>query len=198
MTVRSIAMGIGLLLLPAAAAAQHGDGAATPSRAAPREAGQFDFLVGQWELTVRPKATGLAARLHGAPRLLGTWRAWRAFDGWGVEDELRIVDGSGNPMALTHTLRVFEATGRRWVQTGLDVYRGRFTSAAASWNGREMVVTSRGTDPEGRAYVSRSRFHDITAASFRMQQDRSLDDGRTWDEAVLRIDARRVADTARR
>jgi hypothetical protein len=31
-----------------------------------------------------------------------------------------------------------------------------------------------------------------------MQQDRSLDDGKTWTEAVLRIDAKRVATTAPR
>jgi hypothetical protein len=115
-----------------------------------------------------------------------------------VEDELRLMDGSGNPLSLTHTVRVFDATGRRWAQTALDVYRARFSTATAEWRDGEMQVTSRGTDPEGRAYVSRTRFHDITPTGFRMQQDRSLDDGRTWTKAVLRMEATRVAAIAPR
>ena len=67
---------------PALARGQHGDGAA-PSRIAPRDASQFDFFIGQWELVVKPAATTLAARIHGAPKLLGSWKAWRTLDGWG-------------------------------------------------------------------------------------------------------------------
>jgi hypothetical protein len=185
-----------LLCLPAAAAAQHGS--AAPSRTPPREATQFDFLVGQWELTVRPKATTLAARLHGAPRLLGVWKAWRAFDGWGIEDELRITDPSGNPMALTHAMRAYDAAARAWAQSTFDVYRGRFTSATAEWKGTEMLVTSRGADQDGRTYQARMRFYDITPTTFKVRQDRSLDEGKTWDEAVLTMEAKRVAAAAAR
>src|SRR5437764_1451564 len=89
---------VGVLMLPGLAAAQHGTpGASRPAAAPPTEASQFDFLLGQWELTVMPKVSSLAAAIHGAPRLLGTWKGWRAMDGYGIEDELRIVDGSGNP-----------------------------------------------------------------------------------------------------
>jgi hypothetical protein len=193
---RTVVTIIALLGAPAVAIAQHG--VTLPSRVAPREAGQYDFLVGQWELTVTPKATGLAARLHGAPRLVGAWKAWRAFDGWGVEDELRIMDRSGNPMSLTHTLRAFNATTQEWIQTTFDVYRARFTSATAAWRGNEMLVQSRGTDEEGRAYVARMRFHDITPTGFKARQDRSLDGGKTWEEGVLTIEAKRVAAAAAR
>ena len=187
-----------LLLLPQAARAQHSTPAAAPSVTAPREASQFDFLVGQWEITVRPQATGLAQRIHGAPRLTGIWKAWRGLDNWGVEDEMRIVDGSGNPLSLARSIRVFDAGARKWSQTTLDVYRARFTSGTAEWTGDVMTVTGRGTDQEGRAYVNRTRFTDITASSFKVQQDRSFDDGRTWTEGVLRIEARRTAGAAAR
>jgi hypothetical protein len=158
---------------------------------APAEAKQFDFLVGEWEVVVRPKASGLAQRIHGSPRILGTWKAWRALDGWGIEDDLKLMDGSGNPTTLSHSVRVYDATARRWSQTSLDVYRGRFTTATAEWRDAEMVLTSRGTDQEGKPFVTRTRYYDITATSFKFQQDRSYDDGRTWDEAVLRIEAKR-------
>lgn len=190
---------LALLVMPSALRAQHTRAAASmPSSAAPREAAQFDFLVGEWEISVRPQATGLAQRIHGVPRLAGTWKARRGLDNWGIEDEMRIVDGSGNPMSLAHTVRVFDAGARRWSQTTLDVYRGRFTAGTAEWTNGEMVLSSRGTDQEGRAYLNRTRFYEITPTSFKWQQDRSFDEGRTWTEAVLRIEARRTAAAATR
>lgn len=187
------------LATPASMHGQHREGSPrTPALAAPREVAQFDFLIGQWELVVRPKVSGLAARIHGSPRLLGTWKAWKGFDGFGIEDELRIIDASGNPTSLSHTLRVFDPTARRWTMTTLDVYRTRFSAASSEWRNGEMVSTSNSTDSEGKPMVVRSRFHGITAGSFRYQQDRSSDGGRTWNEGVLKIEAKRVAPAAAR
>jgi hypothetical protein len=186
-----------LLVLSVPAAAQHGGGGASV-RSAPAEATQFAFLVGQWELTVRPNASTLAMKIHGVPKLAGTWKAWRAFDGFGVEDELRITDASGNPRSLSHAMRFYDATAKRWTATTLDVYRGVFTPSTANWRDGRMTVTSRGVDGEGKAYVARSVYSEITSASFRLRQDRSMDDGQTWTEGVLTIDARRVAATASR
>jgi hypothetical protein len=184
---------------PTTALAQHGGGTPRPPvTTAPREATQFDFLVGQWELEIRVPSRGLAQRLHGSPRLSGAWKAWRGLDGWGIEDELRIVDGSGNPMSLNHTVRVFDAAARRWTLSALDVYRGRWTTATAEWRDGEMRVSGSGTNAEGQAYVNRTRFYDISAQGFKMQQDRSTDGGRTWTEGALRIEAKRVAATAPR
>jgi hypothetical protein len=61
-----------------------------------------------------------------------------------------------------------------------------------------MRIDASGTDADGRAFVSRSRFHDIGPSGFRFQQDRSYDDGRTWTEGHLRIVAKRVAAIAPR
>lgn len=202
MTSRLIT-GAAILLLapPATAIGQQHSGGGRPgalATAPPREASQYDFLVGQWELTVRVPAQGLAQRIHGTPRLIGTWKAWRAMDGWGIEDEMRITDAAGNPMALTHSLRVYDATARRWNLTTVDAYRGRVTAATAEWRGAEMILSGSGTDPEGRAYVTRTRIHGISANAFRFQQDRSTDGGRTWEEGTLRIEARKVAEVAPR
>ena len=188
---------IAIVVLPCVASAQHPGGGATASTA-PAEARQFDFLIGHWELVVRPKVTTLAARIHGAPKLLGTWKAWRAFDGFGIEDELRIVDASGNPTSLGTSMRAWSVGERRWLVTTLDAYRGRMTSASAEWRGTEMVLTGRGTDAEGKPTLLRTRFFAITPAAFRFQQDRSSDEGKTWDEGVLKIDAKRIAAAAPR
>lgn len=186
------------VFLPCSARAQHGAAAPQAPASAPAEARQHDFLVGQWELVVKVPPAGLAQRIHGVPRLVGTWKAWRAFDGFGVEDELRITDEAGNPRSLSHALRYYDRSARTWSITVLDVYRGRLTSATGEWKDGRMVHSGRGIDPEGKPALVRSRFHDITPTSFKWQQDRSSDNGKTWSEGTLRIVARRVAAAAPR
>jgi hypothetical protein len=171
---------------------------AVPATGVPVEAAQFDFLIGQWDLVVKPKASGLAARIHGAPRLLGTWKAWKALDGRGVQDELRIVDASGNPSALSLAVRVWSAADRRWNATSVDAYRGRVSTSSATWSGSVMEASGKGFDPAGAAVTTRTRFTAITPSSFRFTQDRSADEGRTWEEGVLVIEAKRVSATAPR
>jgi hypothetical protein len=185
-----------LLFAPALLMAQH-PGGTPPSRSIPGEAKQFDFLVGQWELVVKPQAVGLGQRIHGVPKMLGTWKAWRALDGWGITDELRITDESGNPRGLSHATRMFDATSRRWTISTADVYRSVFTSSTAEWKDNRMNVASRGTDAEGKPYSSRTRYYDITPSSFRFLQERSFDDGKTWNRTLI-IEAKRVAATAPR
>lgn len=188
------------LVASATGHAQRPSAPATPRSpsVAPREAEQFAFLVGQWEVTVTPKVNSLAARIHGSPKYLGTWKAWRAFDRFGIEDELRTMDRSGNPYSLTHTLRFYDATQAKWSLTSLDVYRSGLSNAVAELRGSELMVTSAGRDAEGKAYVQRARFFDITPTSFRYQADRSFDSQRTWETGVLKMEARRVAAAAAR
>lgn len=186
------------LLLPSVAIAQHSGSAAPPPPVAPREGTQFDFLVGQWELVGRPQATTLAQRLHGVSKLPGTWKAWRALDGWGVQDELRLTDASGNPLLLAHSVRYFDSAARRWSISAVDVYKGIVSTASADWRGEEMIVNGNGKDAEGKMYISRATFSKITPTSFTYRLDRSYDNGKKWTEDVTRIDARRVAAAAPR
>jgi hypothetical protein len=191
---------VAAIAMPTAGMAQHaGAGAAVPPAAvAPQEANQFDFLVGEWRLTVEPRVSGLAARIHGVPKLVGSWKAWRAFDGWGIEDEMRILDASGNPVALTHVLRAWDPAAKHWIITMLDVYRARFSSSAAEWHDGAMTLSGSGTDAEGKPYIGRTRFFDITPTRFRYQIDRSYDNGKSWTTGVTKIEATRVAAAAPR
>ncbi|MFI5312044.1 MAG: hypothetical protein ACHQQ3_12470 [Gemmatimonadales bacterium] len=184
--------------LPAVASAQHGGGGPPLVTKSPTEASQYDFLLGQWDLTVKPQASGLAQRIHGGPKLQGTWKGWRAIDGWGVEDELRIVDASGNPLALTHFVRVYDATAKHWKVAAVEAYRGRITTSSAEWKGTEMVASSEGTDEEGKAFISRTRIFALTPTSFTYRSDRSFDGGKKWEEGILTIEARRVSASAPR
>ena len=198
MKARLILMSCALILSPSAVFAQHGSGAPPLDTRAPREASQFGFLIGQWDLVVKPKATTLATRIHGMPKLQGTWKAWRAFDGWGIEDELRIVDASGNPQALTRFSRVFDPAAKRWNLSSLDVYRASFKQGTALWQDNAMVSVTQSVDGEGKPVMVRTTMSKITPASFRYQQDRSDDGGKTWNEGTLVIEARRTAASAPR
>ncbi len=189
-----------LLFLPARPArAQHGGGAEPLATRPPADATQFDFLVGQWDLTVMPQVSGLAGMIHGAPKMKGMWKAWRTLDGWGIEDEMRIVDESGNARALTHFLRVYDAAGRGWKVAAADAYRGTIAVSSAKWTGAAMESTSGApaTDADGKTYTTRARITDITPAAFRYVQERSYDGGAKW-EATLKIDAKRTAAVAPR
>jgi hypothetical protein len=186
-----------VLTCPLAVVAQHSsDAAATSAASTPAEAKQFDFLLGQWQLEVRPKVSGLAAIIHGAPRLVGTWKAERSPDGLGIEDEMRIFDASGNPMSLNRAHRVYSGAEGLWKISGQDVTRSRNSESTAKWLGAEMQVDGHSADADGKPTIIRTRYFDISANSFRMRQDRSSDNGQTWDEATLSVDAKRVAATA--
>jgi len=152
---------------------------------------QFDFLLGQWDVEVRPKVSGIAAAIHGAPKLGGTWKAWRAMDGLAIEDELRILDASGNPISLTHGMRIYSKADRRWKSGSLDAYRARFSESSGEAAASELVMSGRGTDPQGQPVMTRARYLDIGANGFRMLQERSADEGKTWEE-TLTIVAKRT------
>ena len=179
--------------------AQHGGSAApAAATAVPAEAAQFDFLIGQWELEVTPKVSGLVGMIHGSPKLVGSWKAWKAFDGYGMDDELRILDASGNPRALNYSQRIYDTKTQAWLINGLDVYRTRFGSATGKWKDGEMRVEGSGQSPEGKPVLTRSRFYEITPERFKMRQDRSTDNGASWDEGVLTVVATRVSRKATR
>ncbi|MDR7271661.1 hypothetical protein J2X20_004329 [Pelomonas saccharophila] len=186
------------LALSGIAHAQHGGAAPTGATAVPAEAAQFDFLVGQWELEVAPKVNGLAAMIHGAPKLVGSWKAWKAFDGYGLDDELRILDASGNPMSLSYAQRIFDAKSKRWLISGLDVYRTRFGSSSGAWQDGEMRLEGSGQTNDGKPMLTRTRFMEISAERFKMRQDRSYDNGASWEEGTLTIVAKRISRKALR
>ena len=183
---------------PVVSRAQHGGAAPTLNTTVPKESQQFAFLIGQWELEAKPGATTLAQRIHGTPKLVGSLKAWRVFDGAGIEDEMRLTDASGNPLLFASAMRVYDAAARQWRSSSLDVYRTAFSNSTGEFRNGEMLLTAQGVDGDGKAYVSRTRYHTITPTSFKLQQDRSFDGGKTWTEGTLKVDAKRVAASAPR
>ena len=188
-----------LMLLACATSAfsqQPAPPAASASATIPVEAHQFDFLIGQWQVDVHPKVSSLVAMIHGTPHIVGTWTAARAADGLGIEDDLHIVDGSGNPISSNHTVRAYDGAEQQWKVSGQDAANKRGSESHGHLQGGVMLLEGRYVDAQGNVTLTRTRYFDIAADSFRMQQDRSTDNGQSWDEAVLTIDAKRTARAA--
>jgi hypothetical protein len=171
-----------LVLLPLAAFAEQ--------PAADSPANGFDFLAGTWSLDVHVKVSGLAALIHGAPKLSGRLTVRRTAEG--MEDELVVVDASGNPRSTSRTRRVYDAASTRWNISNTDAYHARQGSAQGRREANEMRVDGSYTEG-GETTLTRSRYFAITADTFRFTQDRSRDNGATWDEGVFAYDAKRVA-----
>jgi hypothetical protein len=161
------------------------------SVAAAPEARQFDFLVGQWQVSGEVKVSGLVAMIHGRPKLAGSWKAWRSADGQGVEDELTLTDASGRLVSATHFTRSYSREENCWKIIGRDADKGALPPATARRQGDEMLVTSSGTTQEGKHYRNRTHYLAITPVGFRMVQDRSYDEGKTWDTGFVTLDVRR-------
>jgi hypothetical protein len=168
---------------------------ALPVLARAQDASKFDFLLGHFELKVMPQARTLGQRMHGVPTYTGTWRARRTSKGRGIEDELRVVDDAGNTRSVTRFLRSYDTVAKAWRISTVDTTTGapmatyRVTSEASALN---VIAAAPGTDSEGKAYLSRGRFIEITDAAFIFLQERSYDGGRKW-ELIQRIEARRTA-----
>lgn len=165
-----------------------------PTVARAQDAAQFDFLLGHFELKVLPQARTLGERIHGMPKYTGSWRARRPAKGHGVEDELRVVDDAGNTRALTHFLRTYDSTAKVWSVAIVDS-AGVATPAfrvVTKPGTIEMAAIAPGKDREGKAYVSRNRFIEVTSDAFKYLHERSYDGGRTW-ELIQRIEGKRTA-----
>lgn len=159
--------------------------------AAAPETQQFDFLLGDWQVSGEVKVSGLVAMIHGRPKLAGSWKAWRAADGQGIEDALTLTDAAGTPRAAIHLTRRFSRDDNCWKISGRDAYKGTLPPATARRQGDEMLMTSSGTTPEGKRYRTRTHYLAIGPRSFRVVQDRSYDEGKTWDEGAMTLDVHR-------
>ncbi len=144
--------------------------------------GDFDYLLGDWEFT----ATN---RQHGESR--GYWSAVRLPNGQ-VLDEFRIVSPEGETWYVTTTLRAYNAAADRWELVGMDEWNGLQDMGTARRVGDEVHIEQRFGVISPEPSLWRIRYYDIRPDRFSWRADRSPDDGTTWVENHMRIEARRI------
>jgi hypothetical protein len=156
--------------------------------AAPPEAEQFAFLVGEWRCAVR-RLQADGTRVAGPE---ARWTGYWILDGWAIQDDWVAPGPDGAPFRAT-TIRSFDPAAGRWTVRRLPQGALRWTDASAERVGDTLVLTGApAVDPEGRSCLERATFYDIASDSFRWRQDRSYDAGATWIRGVVEVEARRV------
>lgn len=151
--------------------------------AGPPELAQYDFLAGDWEVTVT------MPRLGGAPLVYqARWHNHWIANGYVMMQEWR------GPYATGTELRSFNAVTKKW--DGRNLYvpdPGVWYTNEAEQVGGDMVVTTHRTSPDGTATIDREVYRVIDADRFEIRTEMSSDNGASWSPGRYGIVARRSA-----
>ncbi len=149
----------------------------------PKEASQFDFLLGDWRArTTRYRPDGSEIGGYG-----GTWRARHLHDTRMVFDEFTALLDDGSEISYMATLRTYSTATQRWEMTFLIAHQPQLISSFSGiFEDGEMKLDGFGRTLEGEPVVARVRFFEITPTSFHWENRVSLDGGDTWyrDSAI--------------
>lgn len=147
---------------------------AQTSPAAPPVNRDFDFWIGDWEVTVR--ATG---KLAGHNKI-------EARHGGRV-----LVENYSTPGAYTGmSINAYDARAKRWHQCWMD-NSGLVLDLYGGLAGGSMVMTGETLRPDGTRQVERITWTPKADGSVRQHWEQSTDGGRTWTTAFDGLYTRR-------
>lgn len=152
-----------LLLLLAATVPARAQTGPPPPPCQGEEHRQFDFWIGEWELSWANGGKGhnTIAPLYGD---------------CGVEERFE----SFQPNAWRGmSVSQYDARSGKWRQTWADS-QGGFLSFEGGMEDGGMVLHGKGQQPDGTPVATRMRFVDITANSLRWLWERSTDGGESY------------------
>lgn len=143
-------------------------------------AGDFDYLLGEWQFRAHHAEWGAGA---------GYWTAVRLATGADshILDEYRVVGDDGETTYASTTLRVFNAHQGVWELVSAEVGTGLENTGTARKVGNEMHI-----EQKFGGEVWRIRYHDIRDDAFSWVADRSRDGGTTWERGYMTIEAQRI------
>jgi Protein of unknown function (DUF1579) len=145
------------------------------------EARQFDFWIGEWDLTWPADQVGGEPGETGT----GTNRVGRLFGDCVIEENFSTSDGG----FLGRSHSVFDARLGIWFQTWVD-NSGGYIALSGGLDGDEMILTTQPNVYDGETRINRMVFADITPDSLRWVWQATTDDGEHWRD-LWTIDYRR-------
>lgn len=145
-------------------------------------AGDFDYLLGDWEFTAESKQFG---------KFRGYWSAVRLDEGQ-ILDEYRVVGDSRETYYVTTSLRNYNSAAGRWELIGADAGGGLQDFGTARKVGSEMHIEQKFGVASETPSVWKIRYYNIRPDGFSWTADRSDDGGRTWEREFQTIEARRT------
>ena len=140
----------------------------TPKPCSEPEQKQFEFWVGEWELTWPGDKAGETAH--------GTNNIKRILDDCIVEETF----SGGDSMHLRgRSVSVFDVRAGRWKQTWVD-NEGGYLDFVGEFKDGQMILAREARSPDGSKVLQRMIFKNISAKEFDWSWERSLDSGKTW------------------
>jgi hypothetical protein len=157
-----------IAILLTTGSAQSQQNTAQPAACKEPQQKQFDFWVGEWDLTWPGKTQAETA--HGSNSIK------RTLDGCVVEENF----SGGESMPLRGmSVSTFDANAGKWKQTWVD-NEGGYLDFVGEFKDGEMTLAREAIRPDGTKVQQRMVFKNITAQELDWSWERSLDGGKTW------------------
>ena len=158
---RSVRIGTGFLLLAAAPLAAQG----TPSFGCPAgEYRQFDFWVGQWEVTV-------GGNLAGSNVITNEEQGCLIHEHW-----------AGSRGGTGQSFNFYDAVDKQWHQVWVD-NQGSYLHLTGSYADNQMRLIGTAPGPDGKPAQQRLTFFRNSDGTVRQLWETSVDRGATWTVA---------------
>lgn len=143
----------------------------SPAPCSSQEARQFDFWLGEWDLSWPAEQTGG----EGDERGTGTNHIERLFGDCAIEENFATDDGGFQG----HSVSVYDSAAGIWRQTWVDS-AGAYLSFTGNLDGEVMELRTEPVERDGQTVVSRMIFTDITPDSLEWAWQGSRDGGESW------------------
>jgi hypothetical protein len=129
---------------------------------------QFDFWVGEWDLTwPGDKPNETAHGVNSIHRTLGNCVVEENFDG-----------GASMPLR-GKSLSTFDSRSGKWKQTWVD-NQGSYLDFVGQFENGHMILSRIGAKPDGTKILQRMVWNNITRDEFDWTWESSSDGGKTW------------------
>lgn len=153
--------------------AQGSNGSSSPSAPRPApEARQFDFWLGEWDLSWPGEQSGLPVGQTGS----GTNTITAILDRVVIHESF--VDSSPNGLRGM-SVSVYNSRVGTWQQTWVD-NQGGYLEFTGQFKDGKMVLSRHATTKDGKEILQRMVWHNLTTDQFDWNWEASEDSGKTW------------------
>jgi hypothetical protein len=126
---------------------------------------QFDFWIGEWELTWAENGRG---------RNVVT----KVLDGKVIQEQFTSLPTNDSPALVGMSVSVYNAQTEQWQQTWVD-NQGSYLDFAGGLVGDKMIL-ARDAVIQGKQVEQRMVWADIESDALNWTWERSSDEGKTW------------------
>jgi len=142
--------------------------ATRPNPCAAAEQRQFDFWVGEWDLTWPGPSQGAVGH--------GTNSVKRVLDSCVVQENF----SGGDTMPLRGiSVSLFDKNAGKWKQTWVD-NEGAYLDFVGEFQNGQMILAREDVRPDGKKVIQRMVYKNIAPDAFDWSWESSSDGGKTW------------------